>query len=590
MEKVINKVNMPSDVKKLSVNELTSLATDIREIIIEKVNNTGGHMGPNLGIVEATIALHYVFDSPKDKFVYDVSHQCYPHKILTGRKQGFMDKDLYSTVSGYTNPKESEHDFFTVGHTSTSISLATGLAKARDLKGENENIIAVIGDGSLSGGQAYEGLNNAAVLDSNFIVLVNDNDMSIAENHGSLYNNLAHLRQTKGTSENNFFKTLGFDYCYVENGNDIESLIATLKKVKDSKRPVVVHMHTLKGKGLELAEQDKESWHWIAPGKLNKNQTMTKGSESYIDITKEYISRKTKEDSSVVTISPGIPGAYGFTSEFREQLGHQYVDVGIAEEHAVAFASGIAANGGKPILAMMSSFTQRTYDQLSQDLCLNQNSATILIFGNGINGADATHLGTFDIPLISNIPNMVYLAPTNKEEYLSMLDWSVNQTQHPVTIRVPSGKVISTGSKDTTDYAALNTFKIEEHGEQVAIIALGNFFTLGKEVRDVLKEKYQINATLINPRYITGIDSQLLTSISSNHDLVITLEDGLLDGGFGEKITRFYGATNTKVLNFGSHKEFTDRESLESLYERYHLTTDLIISDIIKCIKKSSGY
>lgn len=590
MEKVINKVNMPSDVKKLSVNELTSLATDIREIIIEKVNNTGGHMGPNLGIVEATIALHYVFDSPKDKFVYDVSHQCYPHKILTGRKQGFMDKDLYATVSGYTNPKESEHDFFTVGHTSTSISLATGLAKARDLKGENENIIAVIGDGSLSGGQAYEGLNNAAVLNSNFIVLVNDNDMSIAENHGSLYNNLAHLRETKGTSENNFFKTLGFDYYYIENGNDIESLIATLKKVKDSKRPVVVHMHTLKGKGLELAEQDKESWHWISPGKLNKNDTMTKGPESYIDITKEYISRKTKEDSSVVTISPGIPGAYGFTSDFREQLGQQYADVGIAEEHAVAFASGIAANGGKPILAMISSFTQRTYDQLSQDLCLNQNPATILIFGSGINGADATHLGTFDIPLISNIPNMVYLAPTNKEEYLSMLDWSVNQTQHPVTIRVPSGKVISTGIKDTTDYAALNTFKIEEHGEQVAIIALGNFFTLGKEVKDVLKEKYQINATLINPRYITGIDSQLLKSISSNHDVVITLEDGLLDGGFGEKVTRFYGATNTKVLNFGGHKEFTDRESLQSLYERYHLTKDLIVSDIIKCIKKSNGY
>jgi 1-deoxy-D-xylulose-5-phosphate synthase len=586
MEKVINKVNMPSDVKKLSVNELTSLATDIREIIIEKVNNTGGHMGPNLGIVEATIALHYVFDSPKDKFVYDVSHQCYPHKILTGRKQGFIDKDLYATVSGYTNPKESEHDFFTVGHTSTSISLATGLAKARDLKGDNENIIAVIGDGSLSGGQAYEGLNNAAVLNSNFIVLVNDNDMSIAENHGSLYNNLAHLRETKGTSENNFFKTLGFDYYYIENGNDIESLIATLKKVKDSKRPVVVHMHTLKGKGLELAEQDKESWHWIAPGKLNENHTITKGPESYIDITKEYIAKKTKEDSSVVTISPGIPGAHGFTSEFREQLGPQYVDVGIAEEHAVAFASGIAANGGKPILAMMSSFTQRTYDQLSQDLCLNQNPATILIFGSGINGADATHLGTFDIPLISNIPNMVYLAPTNKEEYLSMLDWSVNQTQHPVTIRVPSGKVISTGIKDTTDYAALNTFKIEEHGEQVAIIALGNFFTLGKEVKDVLKEKYQINATLINPRYITGIDSQLLKSISSNHDVVITLEDGLLDGGFGEKVTRFYGATNTKVLNFGGHKEFTDRESLQSLYERYHLTADLIVSDIIKCIKK----
>jgi len=585
MEKVINKVNMPSDVKKLSVNELTSLATDIREIIIEKVNNTGGHMGPNLGIVEATIALHYVFDSPKDKFVFDVSHQCYPHKIVTGRKQGFIDKASYATTSGYTNPKESKHDFFTVGHTSTSISLATGLAKARDLKGENENIIAVIGDGSLSGGQAYEGLNNAAVLNSNFIILVNDNEMSIAENHGSLYSNLAHLRETKGNSENNFFKSLGFTYYYVENGNDVASMIATLKKVKDSKQPVVVHMHTLKGKGLEQAEQNKESWHWVAPGKLTNKETLTKEKESYTDITKEYILQKTKEDSSVVTITPGIPGAHGFTAEFREQLGHQYVDVGIAEEHAVAFASGIAANGGKPILTMMSSFTQRTYDQLSQDLCLNRNAATILIFGNGINGADATHLGTFDIPLISNIPNMVYLAPTNKEEYLAMLDWSVNQTEHPVTIRVPSGEVIATGVEDTTDYTALNTFKVEEKGEQIAIVALGSFFTLGKEVKDVLKEKYQIHATLINPRYITGIDTQLLTSLSANHDIVITLEDGLLDGGFGEKITRFYGATKMKVLNFGSFKEFTDREAIDSLLERYHLTTDLIVSDIIKCIK-----
>lgn len=586
MKKIIKKVNMPADVKKLSVNELTALATDIREIIIDKVNKTGGHMGPNLGIVEATIALHYVFDSPKDKFVYDVSHQCYPHKILTGRKQGFMDKALYNTISGYTNPEESEHDFFTVGHTSTSISLATGLAKARDLKGEKENIIAVIGDGSLSGGQAYEGLNNAAVLNSNFIVLVNDNEMSIAENHGSLYNNLTYLRDTKGTSENNFFKTLGFDYFYVENGNDVESMIATLEKVKDSKKPVVVHMRTIKGKGLAQAEENKEHWHWVTPGELDNKDTTTKGPESYIDITKDYIFKKTKEDSSVVTISPGIPGAYDFTSEFREQLGHQYVDVGIAEEHAVAFASGIAANGGKPILAMMSSFTQRTYDQLSQDLCLNRNAATILIFGGGISSADATHLGTFDIPLISNIPNMVYLAPTNKEEYLAMLDWSVNQTNHPVTIRVPRGKVISTSIKDTTDYAELNKFNIKEQGEQVAIIALGSFFTLGKEVKDVLKEKYQINATLINPRYITGIDSQLLKSISSNHELVVTLEDGLLDGGFGEKITRFYGATNTKVLNFGSFKEFTDRESIDSLYKRYHLTTDLIISDIMNCIKK----
>lgn len=585
MESILNEVNSPVDLKKVSLNKLNILAEEIRNVLIKKVNATGGHMGPNLGMVEATIAMHYVFNSPIDKIVFDVSHQSYTHKILTGRKEAFMNPEKYYTISGYTNPEESEHDYFTVGHTSTSVSLATGLAKGRDLKGDNENIIAVIGDGSLSGGEAYEGLNNAAVLNSNIIIVVNDNGMSIADNHGGLYGNLALLRETKGKAELNFFKAIGFDYYFVEDGNNIESLVETFRKVKDVDHPVVIHMNTIKGKGLKVAEENKEHWHWILPGEVDGTCKSNVSGENYATITADYITEKYKEDRTVIAISPATPGVTGFTPEFRENAGIHYTDVGIAEEHAVAFSSGIAANGGKPIIGIMSSFIQRTYDQLSQDLCLNNNSVTILVFGGGISGGDATHLGTFDIPLISNIPNMVYLAPTSKEEYLAMLDWSVEQNDHPVAIRIPSGKLISTGIKDTSDYSILNKYKVEEEGNKVAIIALGSFLELGRNVKKALKEKIGIDATVINPRFITGIDKELLESLKDNHELVITLEDGMLDGGFGEKITRFYGASDMKVLNFGSNKEFTDRISLDELYERYHLKEDLILDDIAKCIK-----
>lgn len=585
MKSILNGVNSPADLKKLSANELSILSDEIRNVLIKKVNATGGHMGPNLGMVEATVAMHSVFDSPIDKMVFDVSHQSYTHKILTGRKDAFMDPEKYHTVTGYTNPEESEHDYFTVGHTSTSVSLATGLAKARDLKGDNENIIAIIGDGSLSGGEAYEGLNNAAVLNSNIIILFNDNEMSIADNHGGLYKNLALLRETKGTAECNFFKAMGFDYYFIEDGNNIEELVETFNKVKGINHPVVVHMHTQKGKGLEIAEKNKEHWHWIMPGEVDGTDVKMPSVENYGTITADYITKKYEEDKRVIAISPATPGVTGFTEDFRKKAGIHYTDVGIAEEHAVAFASGIAANDGKPIIGVMSSFIQRTYDQLSQDLCLNENPATILVFSGGISGSDATHLGTFDIPLISNIPNMVYLAPTTKEEYLTMLNWSVEQNVYPVSIRVPSGNVVSTGIEDTTDYFELNKFKVEEEGNKVAIIALGSFFTLGKKVKEALKEKLGINATLINPRYITGIDEELLKSLEDNHELVITLEDGILDGGFGEKITRFYGPSNMKVLNFGGKKEFTDRVPLDTLYERYHLKEDLIVADVDKCLK-----
>lgn len=585
---ILDKINSPADLKKLPLEELNILSDEMRELIIKKVNTIGGHMGPNLGIIEATIAMHYVFNSPEDKIVFDVSHQCYPHKIITGRKEGFINPENYLKYTGYTAPEESIHDLFKVGHTSTSVSLACGVAKARDLKGGKENVIALIGDGSLSGGEAYEGLNNAAVLGTNFIIVVNDNDMSIAPNQGGLYDNLRILRETKGEAQCNFFKSLGFDYIYAEDGNNIEKMIEVFKKVKDTNNPVVIHMHTVKGHGLAPAEENKEKFHWIMPGTLDANLKEKKANqtyeENYESITRDFILEKAKNDPSIIAISPATPGAYGFTPEFRKKLGKQYTDVGIAEEHAVAYASALAKSGAKPILSILSSFVQRTYDQLSQDLCLNSSPITMLVHWGALTGADATHLGSFDMSLIGNIPNIVYLAPTNKEEYTAMLEWSINQNEHPVAIRVPFGNFISIGETDKTDYSILNKFKVEEIGEKVAVLGLGNFYKLAEEVKEELKQKTDINATLINPRFITGVDEALLEDLKQNHDIVITLEDGILDGGFGEKIARFYGNSDMKVLNFGGIKEFTDRVPLNELYKRYHLTKELITEDIIKCL------
>ncbi len=585
---VLDKIENPNDLKTLSLEEMNQLAEEIRKAILNRVSKVGGHVGPNLGIVETTIAMHYVFNSPIDKIVFDVSHQCYPHKILTGRKRGFLEEEEFDNVSGYTNPDESEHDIFRVGHTSTSISLACGLAKARDLKKEKGNIIALIGDGSLSGGEAFEGLDNAAELNSNFIVIVNDNDMSIAPNYGGLYKNLKQLRETEGKAECNFFKALGFDYCYVKNGNNIQELIQTFKKVKDIDHPIVVHIQTLKGKGLEYAENNKEAWHWSIPFEIEKGKKKidkNTNTQTYPEITAKYLEKKAKEDEKVMVITPATPGICGFTPEFRKELGKQFIDVGIAEEHAIAYGSGLAKNGTKPIIAISSSFIQRTYDQLSQDLAMNNSGAVILVYRNGISGTDMTHLGGFDIPLISNIPNIVYLAPTCQEEYLSMLEWGIEQNKHSVVIRVPNDIAIQRNLLVQKDYYNINEYKIEEQGEKVAIIALGNFYSLGKTVKEKLQEKLNINATLINPRYITGIDTKVLEEIKKEHELVITLEDGILEGGFGEKITRFYGNSNMKVLNFGAKKEFADRVPLQELYQKYHLTEDLIVSDIIDVMK-----
>jgi 1-deoxy-D-xylulose-5-phosphate synthase len=577
----IEKINGPEDVKKLNIEEMTALAEEMRHALLKRASIHGGHFGPNFGMVEAIIALHYVFESPKDKMVFDVSHQTYPHKMLTGRKDAYLYEEHYDDVTGYSCPQESEHDHFTIGHTSTSVSLACGLAKARDLRGESANVIAIIGDGSLSGGEALEGMDFAAELDSNMIIVVNDNDMSIAENHGGLYSNLKLLRETNGQAECNLFKAMGLDYVYVDHGNDLRELIGAFKQVKDSKKPVVVHINTLKGKGYKPAEEHKEEWHWHLPFDIETGKSHFPEVEDYSSVTCEYLIEKMKKDPTVVTITSGTPTILGFTQEKRKQAGRQFVDVGIAEETAVALASGIAKGGGKPVYGVYSSFIQRTYDQISQDLCIDGNPATIVVYTGSVFGmTDVTHLGLQDIPMLSNIPGLVYLAPTTKEEYLSMLDWSVEQKEMPVAIKLPGGDMISDGREVTKDWSQLNTYEVTEKGSKIALIGLGTFYSLALQTAEML-EKKGIHATVINPYYITGLDEGLLEKLKADHDTVVTLEDGILNGGFGEKIARFYGSSDMKVYNYGLKKEFLDRYDVNEVLKENHLTAEQIVNDVL---------
>ena len=585
----LEKINGPADVKKLNIGQLNILADEVRHFLIEKLSNYGGHVGPNLGMVEATVALHYVFNSPVDKIVFDVSHQSYAHKILTGRKQAFMDSSHYSDVTGYSEPSESEHDHFVIGHTSTSVSLACGLAKGRDLTGGKENIIAVIGDGSLSGGEAFEGLDVAgSELRSNFIVIVNDNQMSIAENHGGLYKNLQLLRDTDGKAENNIFKALGLDYLYVAEGNDIASLIDAFRKVKDIDRPVVVHINTLKGKGLKYAEEDKEKWHYEAPFNIETGESKFNSDEAdYGDLTARYLLDKMPSNPGLVAITSGTPSVFGFSKPLREQAGRQFLDVGIAEETAVAMSSGIAKQGGKPVWGVYSTFIQRTYDQLSQDLCINDNPALMLVFWGGIEGMnDVTHTCFYDISLLANIPNLIYLAPSCREEYFAMLDWAIAYREHPVAIRVPLGGVISRADVEAegVDWS-VPAYEITRKGSRVAILGLGNYHQLGEKVCSLL-ESQGTEATLINPRIITSLDKEILDALKSDHELVVTLEDGQIDGGWGEKVARYYGDSGMKVLVRGQRKQFEDHYVVEELLKENRLTPELITEDVLNILRE----
>ncbi len=586
MYDILKTINGPQDVKQLNIKQLSQLAVDVREALFNRLTKVGGHFGPNFGIVETEIAMHYVFNSPVDKFVFDVSHQSYTHKMLTGRKSGYIDDEHFKDDSGYTNPMESEHDLFNVGHTSTSISLATGLAKARDVKGQHYNVVALIGDGSLSGGEALEGLNVAgSELNSNLIIVVNDNQQSISETHGGIYKNLKELRESNGQCTKNMFKALGLDYVYENNGNDIESLIKVFEKVKDINHPVVVHINTLKGKGYKLAEDNKEAWHWTMPfDKATGKKLFSMPSETYTSIAHNFIMEKAKSDKDFVVVTPNMPSSMGLSQEDRQKLGNQFVDVGIAEEQAVAMASGLSKAGAKPMVITNVTFMQRTYDQLSHDVCINNSPITVVLNYSSFAGlTDVTHLGIFGISMLSNIPNLVVLAPTSKQELINMLNWSVDQRQHPVVILLPGDSVEDRTSD--TDFSKINKYKVEQSGEKVAIIALGDFYNRGRQLADAIQQELQFQPTLINPRFASGIDTQLLDDLQQNHQLVITLEDGILDGGLGQKIASYYGTSKMLVKNYGLEKQFYDRYDPEQLLYSLGMTTSQML-DYVKNILK----
>lgn len=578
----LEKVKEPSDVTKLSLQELTVLADEMREALFHRLTKTGGHFGPNFGMVEATIAMHYVFDSPKDKFVFDVSHQTYPHKMLTGRAYGYLDENRFHEISGYSNPEESKHDFFTIGHTSTSVSLATGLAKGRDAIGNKENIIAVIGDGSLSGGEALEGLDFAGEMTTNLIIIVNDNEQSIAEVHGGLYKNLHELRETNGTASDNLFKAMGLDYLYLEEGNDINKLIEAFQKVKDIDHPIVVHIHTQKGKGYPLAETNREDWHWCQPfDRETGNPLPSSSNEDYSELTGDFLLRKMEKDKSVIFVTAAVPGNVGFPKENREKAGNQYIDVGIAEEQAVAMCSGIAKNGGKPIFGTNATFIQRTYDQFSQDVCMNNSPVTTILNYTSVLGMnDITHLGIYTISMLSNIPRLVYLSPTCKEEYLAMLDWSIEQPEYPVVISMPGNGIHPAKYPVSKDYGDF-TYQVCEQGSTVAILALGDFFQLGEAAATEIENRTGNRVTLINPRYASHLDKLLLDELKKEHQCIVTLEDGILDGGFGQRVASFYGNSDIKVLNYGLKKDFYDRYDVDILMKENHLTPKQIAEDVI---------
>lgn len=584
----IEKIKSPADLKKLDIEALKKVADETRQAVLNRVSKHGGHVGPNLGFVEATVALHYVFDAPKDKLVFDVSHQSYPHKILTGRAAGFLgDLDDMNAISGYSSPAESPiYDNFEVGHTSTSISLATGLQKARDIKGTDENIIAVIGDGSLSGGEAFEGLDEASELGTGIIIVVNDNEMSIAENHGGIYKNLRALRQSNGQCEHNWFKAWGFEYHYLEEGNDIARLIQVFKKVKGTQRPTVIHIHTEKGHGFAPAVEDKETWHWSMPFNITDGSLLNPPTgESYDRLFSDWMLREMKRDKTLIAVTAGTPTAAGFTPAKRREAGAQHIDMGIAEDQAAAMISGMAKGGLHPVWTVYSTFIQRTYDQIAQDLCINSNPAVINVVGGGTASMnDITHICLFDIPMLCSIPNLIYLAPTTCEEYFAMLRWAIDQDRKPIAIRVPSNGVNHTAEPVDTEYSYTPQYKVARQGSQVAIIAAGSFYQKGENVADILAAK-GINATLINPRYLNAVDAETLDSLKAEHRLIVTLEDGCKDGGFGERIASYYGTSDMKVLVSGVKKDLYDRYNLRQLLDDNRLLDEQIVDDILTIIK-----
>ena len=587
---LLESITSPEDLKALDATRIPALCREIRSAILTSSAAVGGHVGSNLAAVELTVALHRVFVSPVDKIVFDVSHQTYTHKMLTGRASFYLDPKRFGRLSGFSNPAESEHDLFSMGHTSTSVSLACGMAKARDLAGEEYDVVAVIGDGSLSGGLAFEGLDNLAELGSGVIVVVNDNGWSIAENHGGIYRNLAELRESGGTCRQNIFRALGLEYRYLADGNDEAAVEAALRELRGCGRPVVLHLSTVKGEGYGPAMADAEGWHHVGPFDMATgvheplHRPRGNATETYADVTGEYLLRRMAADPAVIGISAATPYIMGFTPERRAAAGRQFVDVGIAEEHAVTYATGLAAAGAKPVLGLYGVFMQRAYDEMWHDMCLNGKPVVILNFGASVFGArDATHLGFFDLALMQGLPGLRCLAPVCREEYLAMLDWAIDQTDMPVVVRVPGNGVVSRPDLAPAPGEAFDepVYQVARRGSDVAILALGSFFELGERVADTLAARHHVHASLVNPRFATELDEDYLRDLATSHRVIITLEDGVLEGGWGEGVARFLGPSGVRTRCYGIAKGFPDRLPASELLERNGITVDAVADDIM---------
>lgn len=577
-------VKSPQDIKGLSIAELEDLARQMREGVLNRTSSIGGHVGPNLGAVEIITAMHYVFDAPKDKLVFDVSHQAFAHKMLTGRADGYLNPADFHKVDEYTYPPESpEYDIFYAGHTSPSVSLCTGLAKAREVKGEDYKIVALIGDGALSGGMALEGLNVGGNIKGNFILIVNDNQMSIAPNYGTIYNNLKTLRETNGTAEPNIFKSFGWDYVYLAEGNDIKACIETLQKVKDSDRPVIVHVNTQKGEGYVPAEEYREKFHFSAPYVISNGEPkVNSDAPDYTTVTRDFLLEKVKTVPELLILTSATPGDFGFGEKERELAGKHYLDVDIAEQTGISVMAGAARGGAKVVYPITATFMQRAYDQMIEDWAMDDSPALLVVFSSGVRGIkDKTHLGFWDIPFVTSMPEVVYLAPTNMEEYSAMLEWGLAQNQYKVAVRVPTYSIEHADGPVSRDYSQLNKFQIVKQGSKVAVIGVGDYFVKAREVVEKLAAK-GIDATLINPRFVSGVDTELLKSLETDHQMVVTIEDGSLEGGFGQRIASALGASDLKVLNYGLAKKFENLYKVDDLEQRNRLQTDQIVDDIIQ--------
>lgn len=615
---VLDSVNMPEDIKKLNIGQLNRLALELRSFVLENVSKTGGHLASNLGIVELTLALHYCFDAPKDKIVWDVGHQAYIHKILTGRKDKFTTLRQLDGLSGFPKPSESEYDTFTAGHSSTSISIALGFACARDMRGSDEKVVAVIGDGSLTGGVAFEALNNAGRSNSNIIVVLNDNQMSISGNVGALSRHLGELRTERSYIEakndvkkllNRFpdsekmvnkikrtknrikylfipgviFEELGFKYIGPVDGNNIESLIEVINRAKNIEGPVLIHVKTKKGKGYKYAENNPSAYHGVSAFDLSTGASIKKSNKpTYSDVFGKTMCSMADEDDKIVAVSAAMGNGTGL-SKFISKHPSRFYDVGIAEQHAVSFSAALAKSGFRPVFAVYSTFLQRAYDEIMQDVCLQNLHVVFAVDRAGIVGADGeTHQGIYDISYFTHMPNMTVMMPKNGIELEKMLRYAVYNIDGPVAVRYPRGNISDIYSENTSEIE-FGKAELLEDGEKIAVISVGAVCDNTAKVYEMLKND-GYNPMLINMRFAKPVDKEMLKLAAEKCGYIFTLEDNVIDGGAGmavlEALNDMELMNDVKVHSYAFPDKFIEHGTRDQLFERYKLDSESIYKDI----------